>query len=183
VALRSVYREHAGQTPWRAGACLADVVLRKAPHFRVHRLRMSLLPSTLAHTSSSCTTENAQSALCDAAVHDARRPRTLGCPVPSQRRACWIIRSHMALFLLACLLLWRTVQARRTGYARERRLRRTRAAVPLRSRLGAPSHAPYRALYRTGVACTPGHSRSHVRLLQAVEGFGPTGQNTVLGRC
>jgi hypothetical protein len=88
----------------------------------------------------------------------------------------------MARFLLACLLLWRIVQARHASYARERRLRRARAAVPLRSRLGAPGHAPYRALYRTGVVCTPGPSRSRVRLRQAVEGFGPTGQDTVLGR-
>jgi len=153
-----------------------------AAFFRMHRLRMTLLPSTLAHTRSICTTENSQPALCDAAVRDARRPRKLGCPVPSQRRVCWIIRSNMALFLLACLLLWRTVQARRTGYARERRRRRSRAAVPLRSRLGAPGHAPYRALYRTGVVCTPGPSRSRVRLLQAVEGFGPTGQDAALGR-
>jgi hypothetical protein len=125
---------------------------------------------------------NVQPALCDATVRDAWRPRKLGCPVPSQRRACWIIRSNMARFLRACLRLWRTVPAKRTGSASERRLHRSRAAVPLRSLLCAPGPAPYRALSRTGVACTPGHSRRRVRLLQAVEGFGPTGQDTVLGR-
>src|SRR5215831_3151487 len=34
-------------------------------------------------------------------------PRKLGLPVPSQIRACWMIRSNMALFLRACMRLER----------------------------------------------------------------------------
>jgi hypothetical protein len=45
------------------------------------------------------------------------------------------------------------------------------------------SCAMQRAVLYTGVVCPTGHSQSRVRLLQAIEGFGPTGQNAVLGRC